>query len=44
MKRLVLNFELRKSIGEAAFETVGSHTIQGNISKYEDFFRMVIES
>jgi hypothetical protein len=30
--------ELRKKIGEAAYETTKTQTIQKNIDKYADFF------
>jgi len=42
LKKLALDFELRKKIGENAFKTIQNYTIQKNIHKYADFFRKVI--
>jgi glycosyltransferase involved in cell wall biosynthesis len=39
IKELLENKELRKSMGEKAYENIQEHTIQQNIERYTDFFR-----
>ena len=42
LKRLALDFQHRKEIGEEAFKTIQDYTIQGNIHRYAEFFKKVI--
>lgn len=44
IKKLIENPELRKKMGENAFKEVKENwTIQGNIGKYADFFKQVVD-
>jgi len=42
LKKLALDFQLRKKIGEKAFRTIQAHTIQKNVARYADFFKSII--
>jgi len=42
LKKLALDFSLRKKIGEEAFKTTQEHTIQKNIFRYAEFFKKLL--